>query len=201
MRKLSTLSDLTPDPGNLRRHSPRGLALLTQALREVGAARSVVADEDGTVLAGNLTVQAAQQAGIAKVKVVEADGSELVVVRRTGLSPEAKVKLALFDNRVPELSDFDPALLAGLQQQDFDLSPFWTDEELSALLAGAGQSTGTPAEDPGPQLDKAEELREHYGVQPGQLWQLGEHRVLCGDATKREDVERVLSGQRADMLL
>src|SRR5688500_15154670 len=94
-----SLTDLTPYPRNARRHTERDLALIEKALREVGAARSIVVDETGTILAGNATVQAASQVGIHKVRVVETDGSELVAVRRTGLSPEQKRRLTLFDNR------------------------------------------------------------------------------------------------------
>jgi len=81
------LGDLVPDPRNARKHPQRNLALLEQSLREVGAARSVAVDERGVVLAGNATIAAAKQAGILSVRPVEADGSELVAVRRTGLTP------------------------------------------------------------------------------------------------------------------
>ncbi|MDP9364583.1 MAG: hypothetical protein M3Q10_10230, partial [Chloroflexota bacterium] len=91
----STLSALVSDPRNARRHNERNLGLIEDALREVGAARSVVVDEHGTVLAGNATVAAARQVGIARVRVVEADGAELVAVRRTNLTPEQKRRLAL----------------------------------------------------------------------------------------------------------
>ena len=66
------LAALAPDPRNARRHGERNLALIEAPLREVGAARSVVVDEDGSVLAGNATVEAAARAGIPTVRVVEA---------------------------------------------------------------------------------------------------------------------------------
>ncbi|MDP9359284.1 MAG: hypothetical protein M3R02_29165, partial [Chloroflexota bacterium] len=101
---VGSLSTLTPDPRNARKHNDRNLAQIEAALREVGAARSVVVDEHGVILAGNATVQAAMQAGLTRVRVVEADGSELVAVRRTNLTPEQKRRLALHDNRAAELA-------------------------------------------------------------------------------------------------
>ena len=111
-----TVADLTPDPRNARRHPQRNLDLLEASLREVGAARSIVIDEDGTILAGNATVEVAGQIGIERVRVVEADGNELVAVRRRGLTPEQKTRLALFDNRVAELAEWDAQTLALLDE-------------------------------------------------------------------------------------
>lgn len=131
-----SLDTLSPDPHNARRHTERNLATLEASLREVGAARSIVVDEDGTVLAGNATVKAAAEAGINRVRVVETDGTELVAVRRSGLTPEQKRRLALFDNRASELAEWDASLLAALQE-DTDLAGLWTDDELAELLARA----------------------------------------------------------------
>jgi hypothetical protein len=58
-----------------------------------------------------------------------------------------------------------------------------------------------PAEDPGAQVDRAEELREKWDVHPGQLWQLGEHRLICGDCTDADVVARLMGGERADLCL
>ena len=128
------LSSLTPDPHNARSHGERNLALIESALREVGAARSVVVDEDGTVLAGNATLAAAARAGLTRVRVIESDGTELVAVRRSGLTDAQKRRLALYDNRASDLADWDAATLAALQA-DTDLSGLWTDDELGELLA------------------------------------------------------------------
>jgi ParB-like chromosome segregation protein Spo0J len=128
------LTALTPDPQNARRHGERNLTLIESSLKEVGAARSIVVDETGVILAGNATVEAAARAGIDRVRVVDADGSELIAVRRTGLTEEQKRRLALFDNRAAELADWDSGVLAALASET-DLSHLWTEDELADILA------------------------------------------------------------------
>jgi DNA modification methylase len=191
---VSPLSSLTPDPRNARRHNDRNLALIEAALREVGAARSIVVDETGVVLAGNATVHAAEQAGLARVRIVEADGSELVAVRRSGLTDAQKRRLALLDNRTAELAAWDTEMLASLAD-DVDLSDLWEADELAELL-GAEQAPVTLLGDP----DVVPEPPDDPVSQPGDLWLLGQHRLLCGDATKAEDVRRLMAGTRAPLM-
>jgi ParB-like chromosome segregation protein Spo0J len=176
-RSVTPLSSLTPDARNARRHDERNLALIEQALREVGAARSVVVDEAGVVLAGNATVHAAEQAGLERVRIVEADGSELVAVRRSGLTAAQKRRLALLDNRTAELAAWDTAVLASLADE-VDLSTLWEADELAELLGEAQppvQLLGDPNAVPDPPNDPI--------TRPGDVWLLGSHRLLCGDAT------------------
>jgi ParB-like chromosome segregation protein Spo0J len=110
--------------------------MIEDALNEVGAARSIVIDENNVVLAGNATIEAAASAGIERVQVVDADGETIIAVRRSGLTPEQKTRLALFDNRTSELSDFDPAVLAALQAENAALMEgLFRDDELKAILA------------------------------------------------------------------
>jgi len=137
MTTINHIKDLTLDPKNVRRHTPRNIGMIERSLNEFGAARSIVVDEDGVILAGNGLVEAAAQAGIERVQVVEADGDTIIAVRRSNLTPEQKTKLALFDNRTTDLSEFDPALLAALAGE-VDLSGLYYDEEIAQLLADAG---------------------------------------------------------------
>ena len=108
------LRDLKPDPQNARKHTPRNVAMVVDALQEVGAARSIVIDEKGVVLAGNATIKAAGQAGLGRVKVVDADGSEIIAVWRTNLTERQKKRLALYDNRAAELAEWDSDVLSDL---------------------------------------------------------------------------------------
>lgn len=140
------LRDLVPDKHNARRHSPRNIGMIADALREVGAARSIVISEDNTILAGNGVVEAAAEAGIERVKVVEADGETIIAVRRTGLTAAQKTRLALFDNRASDLSDWDADVLAGLQDDGVDLSGLWGKDELAELLDAADDRLGGDAD-------------------------------------------------------
>jgi ParB-like chromosome segregation protein Spo0J len=131
-----SLDTLQPDPRNARNHSRENLDLITGSLREVGAARSIVIDEDNVILAGNATVKAAKAAGLTNIRVVEADGETVIAVRRSGLTPEQKRRLALFDNRTSELASWDSDALRALAQ-DTDLSGIFGEDDLTALLADA----------------------------------------------------------------
>jgi hypothetical protein len=128
------LSDLTPDPHNRRKHNARNVGLLVDALQTVGAARSIVIDERGSVLAGNGVVEAAEVAGLTKLQVVDADGDTIVAVRRRGLTDDQKRSLALYDNRTAELATWDADQLADDAAAGLGLKPFFDDNELKKLL-------------------------------------------------------------------
>jgi hypothetical protein len=133
---LTHVRELTPDPANARRHGPRNVGTIVSALHEVGAARSIVIDEDGVILAGNATVEAAAEAGITRVHVVDVDGETIVAVRRTGLTPQQKARLALFDNRAAELAEgWNTDVLRAMQADGASLEGLWSDAELGALLS------------------------------------------------------------------
>ena len=133
---MDHIGNLKPDPRNARKHTPRNVGMIESALREVGAARSIVVDEDGVILAGNATVEAAAAAGIGRVLTVDADGDTIVAVRRTGLTPEQKTKLALYDNRTAELADWDAGVLESLADE-VDLPGLFFDDELDRILSTA----------------------------------------------------------------
>ena len=139
--KVSTLADLKTDPKNARKHNPRNIGMIESSLRTVGAARSGVIDENGVILAGNGTYEALAAAGIEKVKVVETDGNEWVVVKRTGLTEEQKRLLALADNRAAELAEWDGPALA---EQGIDLKPWFAPYELAKV--GLDGETDDPKE-------------------------------------------------------
>jgi len=137
MSEHTTLGDLTPDPKNARRHTPRNVGMIEQALGEVGAARSIVIDENGVILAGNATAEAAARRGMEKVIVVDADGETIVAVRRRNLTDAQKQRLALFDNRSAETAEWETEVLRDLHAKDPDVTKgMWSDEELSELLDG-----------------------------------------------------------------
>jgi len=197
-KQIETLADLTPDPRNARKHNPRNVGMLEKSLNEVGAARSIVIDENGVVLAGNATIEAAGRAGIERVQVVDADGETIVAVRRTGLTQTQKTRLALYDNRTAELADWDADVIADLMANERAmLDGLFENNELLELIENIDQTGSADAE---PQIDRAAELNEKWQVKPQDLWRIGNHRLLCGDCTVREDVQRVMGGEKWELL-
>ena len=194
---MAKLRDLTPDSGNANRGTERGRYALETSLRKYGAGRSILIDREGRIIAGNKTAETAADVGIDDVIIVQTDGRQLVAVQRTDLDLDSKEarELAYADNRVAELDlSFDPEQMLADLQAGVDLSAFWRQDELDALLADLTPKTTGDTE---PQVDRAEELRQLWGVQPGQLWQLGEHRLAVGDCTDAATVARVMGGEKA----
>lgn len=161
--KTATLKDLRQDPQNARKHNPRNIGMIESSLRQVGAARSGVIDENGVILAGNGTYEALVNAGINKIKIVEADGEEWVVVRRKGLTEEQKRILAVSDNRAGDLAEWDGPVL---DAQGIDLAPWFSGGELRKL--GIAKVNSEPVE------PSAELLRKWFG----------RHRLICADAVE-----------------
>jgi|TARA_R110000824_G_scaffold132891_1_gene295433 hypothetical protein len=111
--------------------------MIVDALNKVGAGRSIVIDENNQVLAGNATIEAAGEAGITKLKVIETNGSEVIAVRRTGLTDAQKRDLAMYDNRAAELAEWDIEQLTEDMSDNVDMSAFFYEGELDDLLQEA----------------------------------------------------------------
>jgi hypothetical protein len=157
---ISHIGDLVPDPENRRKHNPRNLGMVVDALHQIGAARSIVIDEDNVILAGNGVTEAAAEAGITKVQVVDVDGSTLVAVRRRGLTPEQKRALAIYDNRTAELAEWNAEQLKADMDAGLSLQPWFSEQEAEALLDAAND----PANAVG--TGESKSLAERFGVPP-----------------------------------
>ena len=195
---LKKLVDLVPDKDNANKGTQRGLKALDTSLRQYGAGRSILVDKHGRIIAGNKTVERAADIGLDDVIVVESDGTKLVAVKRTDLdldSEDGKARaLATYDNRVGQLDlDWD---IDALKSVDSDvLKELWNVDELDKMGVMA-----KPEGDAEPQIYRAAELQEKWQVKTGDLWRIGEHRLLCGDSTKRDDVEKVMGGEKAQLV-
>ena len=152
------LRDLTPDPVNRRQHNPRNVGMIVDAINAVGAARSIVIDENNVVLAGNATIDAAAEAGIDRVRIVDATGTEIVAVRRSGLTAEQKRMLAIADNRAGELATWNLDQLRADADTGLDLAMFFESAELADLL---GADAPVPRFEPVDAGHRLDELQPH----------------------------------------
>ncbi len=180
---------ITFDHNNYRKHSDKNKSLIRKSLKECGAGRSIITDKNGEIIAGNGVYEQAKALNI-PVKIVETDGSELVVVKRTDLATEdeKRKKLALMDNSTSD-------------QVEWDLENISSDFALEQLPE-FGIDTLPQAAPEGELVDQevpdAEQVETR--CKPGDIWQLGRHRLLCGDATQVTDMEKLMDGKKADMV-
>lgn len=144
------ISDYAPDQRNANRGTERGQAMLDRSVEQFGLARSIVAAADGTIPAGNKTLQAAADAGIEDVIEIETDGHALVVVKRTdwaNADDEAARGYAYYDNRVPQVDiRWEPVQIATDLAEGVNLSGLFSDGELTALLKGLPPMPGSEPE-------------------------------------------------------
>lgn len=136
-KKITSLKDLTPDPQNANAGTERGQYLVEHSLESFGAGRSILADANGVVIAGNKTLQAAADMGL-EVEIVQSDGKKLVVVQRTDLdlmTDKAARELAYADNRASEVGlAWDTERILDDMQGGVDLDQFFRADELEAIL-------------------------------------------------------------------
>jgi len=198
---MAHIAQFKPLKQNPNKHTQRGLRALDDSIRQDGYTEPMVAAADGTVLSGNARLERVVDVLGLDVEpiIVESDGTRPIIHVRTDISGEdtdMARRIAVRANRVGQIDlEWDIETLVGLTPDEL-LTSLWTPEELSDL--GAGLDEDAP-EDPGAQIDKADELRQKWGVELGQMWALGEHRLICGDCTDAAVVARVMGGEKADM--
>ena len=179
---------LTPDPKNARRHDERNVDSIAESLREHGQRKPIVAQKVGerlVVRAGNGTLEAARKLGWERLAVVVVDEGDREATR-----------YALRDNRTAELAEWDDeALRQALREcaeSEAEIAALgWNPDEFqveaSAALDMSRDETPEPPAEP--------------TTKPGDLWLLGNHRLLCGDSTKAEDVEKLMGGAEPSLMI
>jgi DNA modification methylase len=195
------LSNFRTQRQNANAHTQRGLGMLTTAIQKDGWIGGMTVAADGETFDGSARLEVlADVMPEAEPIVVHTDGTRPVVVVRDDIpnasDPRAK-RLGIAANRVQQV-DYAPdaAVLAELAGE-IDLGQFWNKDELAEILKDVAE----PAADPGADVDRAAELQAKWGTATGQLWEIGAHRLLCGDSTKAEDVGRVMGGDVVDLVL
>jgi len=182
------VDSLIPYARNARTHSEEQIAQIAASIREFGWTNPILTDGDNGVIAGHGRLAAARKLELTEVPVIELGH----------LSPEQKKAYILADNRIALNSGWDEELLKlelqELQGVDFDLDLLgFGDDEIERLLNGDQVGGGLTEDDAIPEAPVDPVSRT------GDLWILGNHRLLCGDSTVLSDVERLMGGQLADM--
>ena len=184
---------LIPYARNAKKHDEAQVALIAGSIRQFGFNNPILIAEDNGIVAGHGRVLAAMKLGMAEVPCI----------RLSHLDENQRRAYILADNRLAELGggwdlDMLAAEMDALGELNIDVGELGFDESFLSLMELPETDNAVDAE---PQIDKAEELREKWGVKLGDLWQLGEHRLICGDCTDKAVVERVMQGERAELLL
>jgi len=188
--KLKTvkITELKPHQKNPRQHPDSAIAKLTRSIQEFGWTNPVLVSKDGVVLAGHARLKAAEKAGITEVPVIYLD--------LEGAKADAYL---IADNKTQDLTDWDLPLLKDLLQEldtgEFDLTVTgFNEDEIEGLM--------TQFHVPEEGLTDDDEIPENVEsvCKPGDLWQLGAHRLLCGDSTSMSDIERLTAGEKVDLV-
>ena len=181
---------LIPYARNARTHSDAQVAQIAASIAEFGFTNPILAGSDGVIVAGHGRLAAAQKLGLASVPVVVLD--HLTATQRRAL--------VIADNRIAENAEWDEAMLrvelADLQDEGFDLDLTGFDADaLAELMAGDEQvNEGQTDEDAVPEVGETPVSRL------GDIWQLGPHRLLCGDATVAASYDALLGGEAVVMV-
>jgi len=179
------IDELDCDPANVRAHDSKNLDAIKSSLRRFGQQKPIVVNEKGIVIAGNGTLTAARALGWDSINIV-----------KTVLEGSEATAYAIADNRTGELAEWDEEALAkqlsALQIEDEALveAAGFSDAELTALV---DEVTGITEGNTDP--DEVPEVPEDPTAQPGQIWQLGDHRLMCGNSTSAEDVAALMDGE------
>ena len=188
---MRAVDELIPYAGNARTHPPEQVAQIAASMRRWGFTIPVLVADDGTIIAGHGRILAARQIGLAQVPVMVA----------RGWSDEDRRLYTLADNRLAETSEWDADLLRLEIDQllseglDDDLSQFgFSAAEIEAMLPGALAEIGAGLTDD----DDVPDVPSISITKPGDVWLLGEHRLVCGDSTSAEVLARACGGRAVD---
>lgn len=192
--KDAKLKDLVFDNKNFNKHTEFGMSLIEKSLRSNGAGRSILIDKHNRIIAGNGVTEVAGQIGLDDVQIVETDGTKIIAVKRTDIDLDTKQgrEMALADNATGAADlQWDADAIADVESEfDIDASAWGVDVDLED---DAEQPTAS--EDDFDENTDAIETR----CKKGDVWLLGNHRLMCGDSTSAEDVARLMGGEKADI--
>lgn len=186
-----SIEKLVPYARNARTHSKEQITQLRASLREFGFVSPAVIDADYNILVGHGRVQAAREEGYQTVPCVFAED----------LTEAQKRAYILADNQLALNAGWDEEMLSvelsDLKDNAFDLSILgFAESDLEKLLNGESESDAKDDD-----FDLSTALEQATFVEEGDVWTVGKHRLVCGDATSKEDVTKLMDGKKANMLL
>lgn len=187
----SKISDLKFDDKNFNKHTAKGMGLLEKSLQQFGAGRSILIDKDNNIIAGNGIVEAAGSVGIENVRIIETDGSELIAVKRTDvkLDSDRGREMALADNATAA---------ADLEWDKDNIGEYFSPEELEGWDVNLNWEEAVEVEeDDTPEVNESEPAKSVLG----KVYQLGKHRLMCGDSTNPDDINTLMGGALVDLWL
>lgn len=196
---------LVQDDHNFNKGTEQGNRLLRESLEKYGAGRSMLIDKDNKIIAGNKTQQKAAELGM-KVKIVETDANTIIAVKRTDITLDSKEgrEMALLDNLTTQVNlTWDKAELENISDsiEGFDVSDFGFDIDkmpsVSFVESNATTQVANVEED---DFDEEKDPVEAK-VKLGEIWQMGNHRLMCGDSTKSSHIAKLMNGELADLWL
>lgn len=191
------IEELVQDQHNFNKGTEEGARLMEKSFTELGAGRSILIDKDGNIIAGNKSQKAAMAAGIKKVRVIESDGTELIAVKRTDISIDSKEgrELALADNLTTQVNlAWDNVELASVAaEQGIDL-PDWGLDPKDLGIEDPTETKEAQEDDFDEEKDKVETV-----CKKGDIWQLGNHRLMCGSCTDPDNMAKLMDGAKADI--
>jgi 16S rRNA G966 N2-methylase RsmD len=190
-----------PQLRNANKHTQRGTGMLEASMRKYGYVAPMTAAADGEIIDGSARIETSAGVFGDDVLVVHHDGTKPVIMVRDDIpnadTPEAR-EISIAANRIAQVNlDFDAEQILEDLQAGVDLEQFWRKDELDEMLADLQPKTTGDTE---PETDRAEELRQKWGVKSGDLWQLGNHLLVCGDCTDPATVARVMGGDVAEVV-
>jgi len=180
------IGKVKPSKNNTRTHSPAQIDAIRKSIEAVGWTKPIIVDDKFEILAGHGAYMAAQQSGM----------TEVPIIQRSGLTSAMRRAYRIADNKLAEKSEWDTGMLAAefadLQKMGFDMSLTGFDQaDIDFMLKPPPTDPGEPP---------APELTQNPISKKGDLWLLGDHRIICGDSTKRETYQALMEGRKAQLI-
>lgn len=188
---LADIKELVPYARNAKTHSDEQIAQVAASIKEFGFLAPIIVSKDNTILCGHGRFYAAQRLGLSKVPCIKEEY----------LTESQKRAYIIADNKLTENGGWDNEMLAielsDLLDDGFDIGLTGFDENEIADLFGADDTSGVQDDD----YDLSAALDKASFVKRGDIWTVGRHRMMCGDATSKEDVDALMDGVKANLIV